>query len=238
MNKDINAIIMAAGKGTRLYPLTEITPKPLIKINGIPMIENLISSLLKVGIKDITIVTGYKKEQFEYLKDKYGVDIINNPDYDIANNISSLYYASNKLGNTYILDGDQNINDLDILKNNYQHSGYICIPNDDTFVNEWILELDKNNKITKCHRSGARNGYILKSFSYWNDKDGEKLKKALKKIYIEENKRDIYWDDVAMFELANEFELYGYIAKKDAIIEVDSLDELIALDKSYGDYRK
>ena len=137
---NINAIIMAAGKGERLRPLTEKTPKPLIKVHKIPMIESIISSLKKEGINDITIVTGYLKNEFEYLKDKYQVTIINNPDYDKANNISSLYYAREKLASTVILDGDQIINNPKIILTNFNKSGYVCIPIN-TFKKEWISGL-------------------------------------------------------------------------------------------------
>lgn len=229
---EINAIIMAAGKGNRLHPYTEYTPKPLIKVNNIPMIENIIMSLLNKGIKDITIVVGYLKEQFNYLVDKYHVSLINNPDYDIANNISSLYYAREKLRNTIILDGDQIINNEDIILTSFSKSGYICIPIN-TYKNEWILSLDKNNKITSCLRNGGSQGYELKSLSYWTKEDSQKLKELLFEEYKNKNNRDVYWDDVAMFLHKDKFDLYGYIVKEDDIIEIDSVDELKAVDKSY-----
>ena len=232
MNK-VNAIIMAAGKGERLRPITLTTPKPLIKINGTPMIENLISSLRKRGIEDITIVTGYLKEKLEYLKEKYGVNIINNPDYEIANNISSLYYAKEKLGNTIIMDGDQIINDISIIKTDFTRSGYTCIINGNEFVNEWILELDEDSKIISCARTGATNGYILKSLSFWTSEDSEKLRKYLSFDYKKQKKSNIYWDDVAMFGHRDDFELYGYVIDKNSIIEIDSLDELKEIDSSY-----
>ena len=234
LNSHYNAIIMAAGKGTRLYPLTEDTPKPLLKIHGTPMIENLISNLLDIGVVDITIVTGYKKEQFEYLKDKYHVNIINNPDYDTANNISSLYYAREKLNNTIILDGDQIISNKEILKINPDHSGYVCIKNsDDEFVNEWILQLGENNRVLACNRNGDKGGYILKSLSYWNSEDSQKLKECLIEIYEKEHRNDVYWDDVAMFINSDQFQLYGYPINSGDIVEIDSLDELKEIDESY-----
>ena len=228
----INAIIMAAGKGERLRPLTEVTPKPLIKINGIPMIENLISTLKKVGVNDITIVTGYLKEKFEYLKEKYNVNIINNPDYDKANNISSLYYAKEKLGKTIILDGDQIINNPEIIKLDFDKSGYVCIPIT-TFKKEWILSLNKHNKIISCLRDGGDKGYELKSLSFWTKADSEKLKTFLQEEYKDKRNTNIYWDDVAMFVHPSKFDLYGYVIKENDIQEVDSLEELKDLDSSY-----
>lgn len=229
---EINAIIMAAGKGERLKPLTELTPKPLIKINNVPMIENIISSLKKKGVNDITIVTGYLKEKFEYLKDKYQISIINNPDYDKANNISSLYYARNKLGKTIILDGDQIINNLDIIKTDFNKSGYVCVPINE-FRKEWILSLDKENKITSCLRDGGDRGYELKSLSFWRKEDTEKLKRLLEKEYEIKKNTNVYWDDVAMFLHKEEFYLYGYIIHENDIQEIDSLDELVSIDPSY-----
>ena len=196
------------------------------------MIENIISSLKQKGVNDITIVTGYLKDKFEYLKDKYQINIINNPDYDKANNISSLYYAKEKLGDTIILDGDQIINNLDIIKLDFTKSGYVCVPIN-TFKREWILSLDKNNKITSCLRDGGDHGYELKSLSFWTKEDTEKLKQLLVQEYENKGRANVYWDDIAMFLHPDKFELYGYIINENDIEEIDSLEELQAIDERY-----
>ena len=196
------------------------------------MIENIISSLKQKRVNDITIVTGYLKDKFEYLKDKYQINIINNPDYDKANNISSLYYAKEKLGDTIILDGDQIINNLDIIKLDFTKSGYVCVPIN-TFKREWILSLDKNNKITSCLRDGGDHGYELKSLSFWTKEDTEKLKQLLVQEYENKGRANVYWDDIAMFLHPDKFELYGYIINENDIEEIDSLEELQAIDERY-----
>lgn len=227
----MNAIIMAAGIGERLKPLTIDTPKPLLKVKGVPMIENIISFLKLNGISEIYIVVGYKKEQFEYLTKKYNVNLIDNPDYNKANNIASLYYAREHIGETLILDGDQIINNLDISVFN-SYSGYVCIKKqDDGYLNEWMLTLDNNHKIINCKRNGGNTGFILKSFSFWNKNDSFKLRKYLEIEYIINKNTNIYWDDVAMFVHKNEFELYGYIINQNNLIEIDTLEEYLEINK-------
>jgi CTP:phosphocholine cytidylyltransferase-like protein len=83
----LRAIILAAGKGTRMGDLTHSTPKPLVKVNGKPIIERQIECLREKGIKEIIIIIGYLKEKFYYLKDKYGVQFIYNDKFDEFNNI-------------------------------------------------------------------------------------------------------------------------------------------------------
>lgn len=103
MIKAKRAIILAAGLGSRLSELTKQTPKPLITVNGKAMIETIIEAMLLAGIKDITIVVGYKSEQFRQLKKKYRtIKFIENPYYVIYNNISSLYVARHLIDDCYI----------------------------------------------------------------------------------------------------------------------------------------
>lgn len=72
----MKAIILSGGKGTRLKPITDYIPKPLIPINNIPILEWQIKYLKKFGIKDIIVSTGYKYDQIEnFLKSKNNLGV-------------------------------------------------------------------------------------------------------------------------------------------------------------------
>lgn len=236
MPKVENAIIMAAGLGTRMRPLTNEIPKPLVKVNGKRMIETIIQGLNKNGITDITIVTGYLADKFDYLANKYsGIKLINNPYYQKYNNLSSLYVARNELKNTIILDGDQLINNLNVLDPQFDKSGYAG-----SWVNEWtdewIMHPDDNGRVVSCDRDGGQEGYRLYSVSKWIAEDSKKLRKLVEKEFQAKN-YDIYWDDVVMFKYPDKFDLFVHQVDPDDIVEIDSLDELKTIDTSYGSIR-
>lgn len=85
-----NAIILAAGFGMRMVPINTETPKGLLEIKGERLIERTIRQLHEVGITEIYVVVGFMKEQYEYLIDEYGVELIVAPDYVSKNNLHSL----------------------------------------------------------------------------------------------------------------------------------------------------
>lgn len=101
-----NAIILAAGFGMRMVPINTETPKGLLEIKGERLIECTIRQLHEVGITEIYVVVGFMKEQYEYLIDEYGVDLIVAPDYATKNNLHSLKTAADHLSNSYIIPCD------------------------------------------------------------------------------------------------------------------------------------
>ena len=232
MSKVKRAIIMAAGYGTRLRPITLSTPKPLIKVNGIRMIESVIEALLKNDIREIYVVTGYLAGKFDFLEEKYPeVTLIYNPYYSKYNNISSLYVARDHLKDVIILDGDQIIKNDKILDPNFEKSGYNCVWSEG-YTDEWLLKVEKNT-IVSCSRNGGEKGWRLYSISRWNQEDGQKLKVDLEYQFEVEKNYDIYWDDVALFCSPQNYDLGIREMNLDDVIEIDTIDELRLVDKSY-----
>ncbi len=232
MNQVQRAIIMAAGKGTRMQPLTFTTPKPLVNINGKPMIESVIDALHSNGINEIYVVIGYLKEQFSYLPQKYrGLTLIENPYFDTCNNISSLYCARDHIENAIILDGDQIINNPDVLSREFELSGYNSVYVEQE-TDEWLQQAE-NGIVTSCSRTGGKCGWQLYSVSRWTAADGKKLKSHLEYEFDVQRNRQIYWDDVAMFCHKNEYTLGIRPMQQGDVIEIDSLAELAHIDSSY-----
>ncbi len=224
------AIIMAAGIGKRMQPLTFQIPKPLIKVNGVRMIDTVVDGLRGNGITEIYVVVGYLKEQFyEWGKEK-GVAIIENPYYNTCNNISSLYVAREHLGDCIILDGDQIIYNPSILDSHFTLSGYNAVWCDGE-TNEWLMDV-KDGVVTSCSRTGGLHGWQLYSISRWTAEDGDRLRSHLEHEF-ESGNRQIYWDDVAMFYHFHDYKLGIRKMKSSDIIEIDDLDKLVAIDHSY-----
>lgn len=228
------AIVMAAGFGSRMMPVTKELPKPLVKVNGKRMIETVIDGLHKNGIYEIHIVTGYLKECFEVLKNKYSdLDIIENPYYDTCNNISSLYVAREYIEDAIIIDGDQIIYNSEILRPEFNKSGYNCVWQEEN-TNEWMLTVE-NGTVVSCSRNGGSRAWQLYGISRWTKEDGHRLKKHIEEEFEIKKNTSIYWDDVAIFCYPDEYELGIFEMKYGDVIEVDNLDELIMLDASYRD---
>jgi CTP:phosphocholine cytidylyltransferase-like protein len=236
----MNAIILAAGIGSRLLPLTLKTPKPLIKIGKLPIIEQQIVFLKEAGINDIYVVVGYSSHSFSYLKVKYNITLIYNPEFNHFNNLYSLYISKSFFGDTWIIEGDvyltRNFFRSDINSSTY-FSGF-----KENIENEWVLEFDTKNKLESILASDDRgfprncNGaYIMSGVSYWTIADALIILKMLEEkiaTYKEEKTLEIiktyYWDQLIR-ENVDKFSIIIEKINSNDWYEVDNRGDLILI---------
>ena len=159
-----NAVILAAGAATRFIPLSLEQPKGLYEVKGEKLIDRQINQLLEAGITDITVVLGYKKEKFEYLKVKFGVKLIFNPSYNIKNNIESLLRAKAELKNTYICTCDSYF--VENPFNQFEYLPFYAGFSTSEQENEMYAQIDSNGQIIQMEKS-LNGGLMLLGHSYW-----------------------------------------------------------------------
>ena len=237
MHKVQRAIIVAAGRGERMRPLTLTTPKPLVPVRGRRMIDTVITALRQNGVVEIYVVVGYQKERFRELETLYpGLRLIENPWYESCNNISSLYAAREHLSDVIILDADQLVFEPAALAPDFERSGYNAVWTD-TPTDEWLLRVE-DGVVTGCSRTGGSGGWRLYSVSRWTAEDGARLRRHLELEFERKQNRQLYWDDIALFRYPSEYRLGIRPMGAADILEIDSLDELIAFDPGWAERLK
>ena len=228
----MNAIIMAAGTSSRFVPLCWERPKGLLEVKGEILIERQIKQLKAAGVDDITIVTGYMADKFNYLKDKFGVSLVYNQDYARYNNTSTLMCVLDKLGDTWICSSDNYFteNVFDEHPACSQYSAEYA----DGETDEYCLTCDKDDNIINVTVGGANAWYMI-GHVFFSKGFSDAFMKILIEEYKNEETRQGYWEDVYIRHL-KELPLMKIRKFQPGIInEFDSLEDLRLFDKSYVD---
>lgn len=222
----MRAILMAAGMGTRLRPLTENTPKSLIEVNGMSLLERQIINLKEIGIDEIIVLTGYLHEKFDDLVEKYKLIKVVNDKYDIYNNIYTMYLVREYLEDAFVIDADNYITRNFLPRVKPETSVYYSACKEN-IIGEWILKYDESGKIfgVDIGKEGDEPSFIMSGASFWNAKDASLICKKVQEAVEIDNSMDIYWDNIAVDNLCN-MEVYIERIESDDIFEIDTLADL------------
>ncbi len=225
-NSPRSAVILAAGYGMRMVPINKETPKGLLDVYGEPLIERLIKQLHKVGIYDISVIVGFMKEQFEYLIDEYGVDLVVNPDYSGKNNLHSLKLVADRISNTYIIPCDIWCKN-DPFSKNELYSWYMVR---DSADEESDVRVSRKMELIRDRQKKGCSSMV--GISYITEEDAAVLKRNIADMCSDSENDDSFWEE-ALYTKKNGKEIMTVCAKvvpADEIIEINTYEQLRELD--------
>jgi len=188
-----NAVILAAEVGSRYIQVAAETPKGLLEVYGKPLIEQKIELLLEKGIEDIIIVTGYKKEKFEYLKQKYGVRLVYNSSYASNNNLASLYRVLQYLDSTYVLAPDTWIT-KNIFNSHESRAWHSCVHHDGETM-EWSVDATEDDMI-KDVTLGGFDTRVMFGPAYFSPEFSASIKPLIVDYHYRNESERYYWETV------------------------------------------
>lgn len=225
------AILMAAGFGSRMVPITLNTPKPLVRVKGVRIIDTLLDALLAADITEIYVVRGYLAEQFDQLLYKYPmIKFVENPRYNEANNIVSVLCCGDKIRNSYIMEADLFMRNPKLIQKYQYSSNYLAIPVERTDDHCMFVE----NGVIKGGSVGGVNCHQTVGISYWTDSDGARLVGHIQEVCESPGGKEQFWGSVPLRYHAKDYVVGVRECTMDDIIEIDSFKELKALDPVYN----
>ena len=224
-----NAVIMAAGMGSRFAPLSYVKPKGLWQVKGEILIERQIRQLQEAGIKNIIVVVGYMKEQFFYLEEKFGVRLVINNDYYRYNNTSSLMAVKDFLANTYVCSSDNYFSEN--VFSEYVFDSFYAAEYAEGETKEYCLKTDDDDVITGVEIGGADAWYMI-GHAYFSREFSRKFCDLLEKEYYKEKVKNELWENFYR-DYIDRLPMHIKRYRRGIIYEFDSLEELREFDSTY-----
>jgi choline kinase len=152
------ALLLAAGTGSRLYPLTENAPKCLIIVNGMSILERLLSNLNRHGFKRLVVVTGHLQHHIRrFLGDRVGnikIDYIFSPLYKETNNIYSLWMARKVIQGPFLLLESDLVFDESLL-DSMLYPDRIAVAKMQSWMNGTSVTLNKSQQVKAFYPNNA-----------------------------------------------------------------------------------
>ena len=158
IDRATTALLLAAGTGSRLQPLTDDAPKCLTEINGVTILERLIHGLRQQGFRRLVVVLGYLGECIrEYLVDHAAgltVDYVINPRYRTTNNLYSLWLARKEIREPFLLVECDLVFDVSLL-GDMLHPDKIAVSHRRAWMNGTTVTVDPFQRVTTVQVGGS-----------------------------------------------------------------------------------
>lgn len=223
-HKTQNAIILAAGFGMRMVPINMEVPKGLIEVGGETLIERIINQLHESGIQEIYIVVGFMKEKYEYLIDKYGVELVVNPEYAKKNNMFSLKLVQQHLANTYIIPCDIwcKFNPF----NKYELYSWYMVTNrmDDSSS----VKVSRNMELIMIPKEIAGNSMV--GIAYLTEDTAKIVCQTLKLLCEDKSNDNEFWEK-ALYK-KKKMIVAARVIQNDRVVEINTYEQLRELDEN------
>jgi len=226
----MKALILAAGMGTRLQPVTNDKPKCMVEVNGTPIIYKQIDNLVSNGVDEITVIAGYKSEiLIDALKRHYPfVNVIVNKDYEKTNNMYSAYLAKDNYDNSQFLlmNADVFYDSAiitELLNEEYVNS---IVVDEGTYIEESMKVKFEGLHIMEISKQVTEEeAYGVSIDVYKFSSEGSRTFFAKLVEYIEINKEMNQWTEVALNDILSESQ-FKPCPLKGRWMEIDNHDDL------------
>ena len=238
----MKALILAAGLGTRLAPITNELPKSLVPVNGKPILVKQIENLHENNVTDITIVSGYKADILEKkIHDIWPeIKIVESADYANTNNMYSAYLGMkamfpNNIYEPFLMMNADVFYDESVISALLKDSSLNAIVVEmDRYLEESMKVVEINGRIAKISKQISEDEALGTSIDVYklSAEGGEKLFKHCVD-YIENRKELKLWSEVALNDTLEDVEFYA-CPLQGRWLEIDNHDDLAAAEELFA----
>lgn len=236
------ALILAAGFGSRLAPLTDTIPKSLVPVNGKPILMKQIENLYENGIRDITIVSGYMAETLERVIHQRWPDIsiVESVDYAETNNMYSAYLGIKSMfpdGNIqpfYMMNADVFFDSSVITALERDPRENLIVVDVGRYLEESMKVVEKDGRLVAISKQIPKEAALGCSIDVYKfGADGGKAFFDCCAVYIEEKKELKKWSEVALHDALSVVAFHACLLNG-RWFEIDNHEDLAAAERLFA----
>ena len=219
-NHPQRAVILAAGFGMRMVPINTETPKGLLQVHGERLIDRLIRQLHQALIRDIRVVVGFLKEQYEYLIDEFGVELVVNPDYARKNNLHSVDRVRSALSDCYVVPCD-----LYCTENPFRtHEFYSWYMVSEAPAPDSTVRVNRKQALIPVSENGNR----MIGICYLTADDGRKVSEKVHALCLDSRMDGAFWEEALHAE--GKMLPAARVVPEGQVVEINTYEQLRELD--------